>query len=185
MSEAKEVDRGQMRFQILSATGLALATLAFPAVARADCQPASSVEDALAAAEIAFVGTVVAAVDDEPGAGFRVEEVWVGELPAAVEVRGMGDEGFMEDDRRWTLGARYLVIPYLDDGVLRDNICSASLEWRDDLAALRPDAHPPEGETDGSGGGVPGAVVALAAAIGVLAIAGVVAFRRGLPTGKV
>lgn len=175
-----------MRYQILPAIGLALANLAFPAIARADCQPASSVEEALAAAEIAFVGTVVAAVEGESRAGFSVEEVWVGDLPAATEVRGLRDAGLSEDDRRWTLGVRYLVIPYVDRGVLRDNICSATVEWRDELAALRPPgAQSPEEGPSGSDDGIPGAVLAVAAAVGVLIVVGLIAFGRRSPSRPV
>lgn len=165
-----------MRYQILPAIGLAVASVAFPAVARADCQPASSIEEALAAAEIAFVGTVVAAADAAPRAAFSVEEVWVGQLAATVDVRGMGDDGFMEDDRQWTLGVRYLVIPYVEARVLRDNICSATVEWREELAALRPpNAHPPGGPdviTD-----VPFQLLVVGGAAVLIAAVSIVAFR--------
>lgn len=174
-----------MRYQILLALGIALANLSLPAVVRADCQPASSIQEALATAEIAFVGTVVAAAGGGPRAAFSVEEIWVGELGATVEVRGMGDAGLMEDDRQWTLGARYLVIPYVDRGALRDSICSATTEWRDELAVLRPEgARAPEESPSGSDGGVRPELLALAVALGVLGIVALVAFRHGPPSGQ-
>ena len=158
---------------------LTLATLLFPAVARADCQPASSVKEALATAEVAFVGTVVGAAVDEPGATFSVEEVWVGQLPATVEVRGMGDAGFMEDDRQWEPGFRYLVIPYVERGVLRDHICTATTKWLDALAVLRPEgAQPPEEAPGGSGGGPSTEVLLLIGAVVVLIVVSAFAFRR-------
>ena len=166
-----------MRAHLLPAAGLLLTTLIAPAVVRADCQPASSVEEALASAPVAFVGTVVAAQAGAPGATLRVDEVWVGTVPETVVVRGMGDGVFMEDDRHWTMGATYLVIPYLEGGVLRVHICTATTEWRDDLAALRPpDAHAPEDAA--SGPDVPGAILAVVAVAAVLTIVAGYAFRR-------
>lgn len=171
-----------MRYQTLLAAGLGLAGLAFPAVARADCQPASSVEEALSAAEVAFVGTVVAAADAGPRAAFSVEEVWVGQLAATVDVRGMGDAGLLEDDRQWTLGVRYLVIPYVEAGVLRDNICSATVEWREELAALRPPtAHPP-GEQDATTD-VPFQLLLVGGAVALFGAISIVAFRRRPESG--
>ena len=174
-----------MRYRILLAVGLALANLSFPAVARADCQPASSVQEALANAEVAFVGTVVAAVQGEPGASFLVDEVWVGNLPPTTEVRGIGDAGFLEDDRRWIVGVRYLVIPYVDGAVLRDNICTATLEWTDELAALKPQgAQGPDEGQGGSDRGISGELLGVAAALLLLGIVGFIAFRDGSPLAR-
>lgn len=172
-----------MRNQTLLATGFALASMLFPAVARADCQPASSVEEALAAAQVAFVGTVVAAVDAAPRAVFSVEEVWVGQVAATVDLRGMGDDGFLEDDRQWTQGARYLVIPYVEAGVLRDNICSATVEWRDELAALRPPtAHPPFSQD--AVGEVPVQLFLVGGAVALFGAISFFAFRRLPEAGR-
>jgi len=89
----------------------------------------------------------------------------------------MGNAGFMEDDRHWTLGARYLVIPHVQDGVLRDDICTATTLWRDEFAALRPPgAEGPAGSANGSG--VPGALVAVIVAAAVVTIVAGFAFRR-------
>jgi len=165
------------RGRLLLAFGLAVLALGPAASVRADCQPASSVEEALASTRIAFVGTVVAVPEGTPGASVRVEEAWIGVVPATVDVRGMGDAGFMEDDRYWTLGARYLVIPHPEGGVLRDDVCTATTLWRDELAALRPaGAGGPAGGPGASG--VPGALVAVIAAAAVLTIVAGFAFRR-------
>jgi hypothetical protein len=40
------------------------------------------------------------------------------------------------------IGVRYLVVPIVDGNVLRDSICSATTEWRPELAALRPNGVP-------------------------------------------
>jgi hypothetical protein len=110
-----------------------------PSAAVADCQPAGSVEEALATTEIAFVGTVITSAEGRSGAGFRVEEVWVGSVGETVELHGMGaGDELMEDDRHWQAGARYLVIPYVEGGRLRDHLCTATTEWRPELAELRP-----------------------------------------------
>lgn len=157
---------------------IALADLLLPTVARADCQPASSIREALTTAEVAFVGRVVAAAAEKPGATFSVEEVWVGDLPPTVEVRGMGDAGFMEDDRQWEPGFRYLVIPYVERGVLRDHICTATTEWIDELAVLRPEgARPPE-EVPGGSGEPPTEVLIFVGAVVVLVGVSAFAFRR-------
>ncbi|HEX9634463.1 MAG TPA: hypothetical protein VGB34_03140 [Candidatus Limnocylindria bacterium] len=130
-----------MQIRRLVTTAAIVAGLAMPAPAVADCQPAGPLAQEIARAPIAFVGTVVdTGVDGAPPAAFLVEEVWVGQLPAeSVRVRGLAvDETFGEDDRRWRRGARYLVAPIVDGNVLRDSICSATTEWRPELAALRP-----------------------------------------------
>src|SRR5688500_13707667 len=112
----------------------------------ADCQLAGPIEEVLPAAPVAFVGTVTEV--DGPIATFKVSEVWAGDLGAVVTVRGLFDgvpppdggfgAGFSEDDRQWTVGERYLVVPFIDAGVLRDNQCTATTDWRPQLEALRP-----------------------------------------------
>jgi hypothetical protein len=173
------------RFLPASAALVALAiALLPPAPARADCEPAGPIEEALAVAPVAFVGTVTAL--DGPAARFAVAEVWAGSVGATVEVRGLGDGGpdtgfgaaFMEDDRRWSMGTTYLVVPFVDGTVLRDHLCTATTEWRDELAALRPPgATTPTPEALSPGTGIPAALAVLAAAAAVGAI-GWLAFRR-------
>jgi hypothetical protein len=124
--------------------------LAFPVLASpvaADCQAAGPIEDELTAAEVAFVGTVTQVVGGS--ARFTVREVWAGDLGPEVDVVGLGWNApgrggpaevvtFVEDDRQWQIGEMYLVLPVVDEGVLRDNICTATTLWSDELAALRP-----------------------------------------------
>jgi hypothetical protein len=134
-----------MQIRHLVATAAVVAWLALPRPALADCQPAGPLAQELARAPIVFVGTAVdTGVDGAPPATFLVEEVWVGQLPAeSVRVRGLSvDETFGEDDRGWRRGARYLVVPIVDGNVLRDSICSATTEWRPELAAFRPSGLP-------------------------------------------
>ena len=128
-----------MRTRRLLPIPLALAVaLAFGAgTVSADCELAGPLDDVLPAAPIAFVGTVVEVA--APVAFFEVREVWAGEVGHTVEVHGLtSGVQFSEDDRQWEAGATYLVLPYSDGGVLRDSICTATTEWTDDLAALRP-----------------------------------------------
>jgi hypothetical protein len=110
---------------------------------------------------------------------FEVDEVWRGSLGDAVEVRGLSSDGRRsEDDRTWIVGQRYLVLPVPFEGALVDSICTATTEWQDELAELRPaDAHPPSA-TPAAESGVPGAVLVAAAAFLVLAVIGFIAFRR-------
>ena len=130
---------------------LAMAWLVAPVRAAADCEPVGPVAEVLADAEIAFVGTVTEMRG--PVAIFAVHEVWAGDVRDVVEVRGLGDEGRgpalelvegpSEDDRTWKPGVSYLVVPMIlplaEDAVLRDHICSATTEWTDELARLRPE----------------------------------------------
>jgi len=69
--------------------------------------------------------------------------------------------------------------PNIDDGVLRDNQCTATTEWRPELEQLRPDdarilgsPAPTEGE------GVPIALILVALVAVLVAGASVLAFRR-------
>lgn len=117
---------------MIAATWLALAT-----PVAADCDMTRSVDDALADGSVVFVGDVASL--DGSDATFAVREVWSGDVGPAVTVHGFSDEGqFGEDDRTWTLGATYLVVPHLDRGVLRDNICTPSTSWDASLMELRP-----------------------------------------------
>lgn len=126
-----------MQTRRLLPVALALPWLLVAAPAFADCQMAGSVAEELARVRVAFVGTVTEV--NGSTATFAVAEVWKGEVGAVTEVGGSFDDGsFGEDDRGWNVGATYLVLPYVDGGSLRDTICSATTEWTDELAALRP-----------------------------------------------
>jgi hypothetical protein len=112
----------------------------------ADCEPAGPIEDELLVASVAFVGTVTQVVGGS--AQFAVEEVWAGDVGHEVDVVGGGwfaPRGGMdarrtvvEDDRTWEVGDTYLVLPVPHEGLLTDNQCTATTEWRPELADLRP-----------------------------------------------
>jgi hypothetical protein len=129
-----------MHFRHLAALLFAVIVLAVPAPVAADCQAPASIEEALAVTRIAFVGTVTASRENAPGAAFAVDEVWIGNVSSPAEIHGMfGDDQLAEDDRLFEAGARYLVIPYVDDdGLLHDHICTGTTEWRAELGELRP-----------------------------------------------
>jgi len=143
----------------------------------ADCQPAGPLEEALADAPVAFVGTAVEVVRSM--ARFEVHEVWAGAVANGVEVHGLtsGVE-FGEDDRGWEAGTKYLVVPFIDGQVLRDSICTATTEWSAEVELLRPeDARVLSAET-ADGATIDPAVVLAGLVILVLAGASAIAFRR-------
>ena len=164
---------------------IAISWLGLAPPAAADCEPAGPVAEALRTAPVAFVGTVVAT--EGLAARFAVAEVWAGEVGPEVEVRGLSDDGgvdsgfgagFTEDDRHWTDGATYLVVPWVEGSVLRDSICTATTEWSDELAGLRPtDARMLDDQAHVSAGPPPW-LLALALAGILLATGSVLAFRR-------
>jgi hypothetical protein len=162
----------------------AVAVLGAAPPATADCDPAGPVERVLPKADVAFVGSVTAT--DGPVARFAVAEVWAGDVPDAVEVRGItdrlagrgGEAPVGEDDRLWTVGQTYLVVPTVDGGVLRDHICTATTEWSAELESLRPaNARVVAAEED-SGATVPTELIIVGAVVLVVAGASVLAFRR-------
>jgi hypothetical protein len=169
----------------------AITVFAWPVAA--DCQPAGPLEDELKVAPVAFVGTVT---DTEGGsARFAVEEVWAGDVGPEVEVRGLGwaelpkgappagvDIGgggvaFVEDDRVWAFGGRYLVVPWVEGEVLRESACTATTEWRSELAELRPDDAVIFPEAPESG--IPLPLIVAGVAILVVGLGSAVAFRKG------
>lgn len=168
--------RGPAATAILAILVLALSA----APVSADCQMAGPIDEELAAAEVAFVGTATEVIRSM--ARFEVHEVWAGPVGESVEVHGLtsGVE-FSEDDRHWEAGTRYLVVPFVEGGVLRDSICSATVEWSDELDGLRPaDAVivGSEGAAEAESGGVPIALIAVIAVAAVVTGISVLAFRR-------
>ncbi|MCC6617579.1 MAG: hypothetical protein IT341_00910 [Chloroflexi bacterium] len=164
-----------IRRPLIAAAVLAMLAMA-PPRASADCQPADPIDQALRTAPVAFVGTVTAS--DGPIATIEVREVWAGDVGRTVEVRGSSDgPGFAEDDRTWTDGTTYLVLPWVDGDVLRDSWCTATTEWRPELAGLRPPGatvYGPAAPDDGP----PTALLLLAAAAVIVLLIGAVAFAR-------
>lgn len=173
-------------------TALALGVLAGVLVSTspvaADCQPAAPIEQSLPQAQVAFVGTVT----DVNGAvaTLAVREVWAGEVEDIVVVQGMFEDlggvdpnvgaggGLSEDDRLWTAGETYLVVPWVDGAVLRDSICTATTAWSSDLEPLRPEdarilvAEEPEGLS------IPPDLIVLGVVAAVVVGASALAFRR-------
>lgn len=136
-----------------------------------------SLEEQLAEASVAFVGTVTD-VRHDTTAQFEVTEVWLGDVPARVVVKGGPDEPDVATsvDRTWTVGTTYLVVPTISDGELHDDSCSPTREWSEDLAELRP-AGAQAPEPAGEAGGIPtgvivgGAIAALVLAVVVTMVA--------------
>lgn len=178
------------RFGSLVILGLAFLVMAAPAVG-ASCAEPVPLDQALAEAETVFVGTVNELKHDGRLAGFVVEEVWKGEVPATalvsggptlseLEGTGLGGTIVTSVDRPFEQGVTYLVVPFgVDQGVYMDNACSVTQAYDSSLDQYRPDsAHTPvEVGTDG-------AVLTARVALGVLAVmtaAGLVIarWRRG------
>ena len=177
-----------MALRITLVVACSVAWFALVSPATGDCQLAGPIEEALPAAPVAFVGTVTEV--DGPIATFAVSEVWAGDVGDVVTVRGLFDEvvppdggfgaGFSEDDRRWTEGATYLVLPFVDAGVLRDNQCTATSEWQPELEALRPaDARiVSSAVTTETAAQVPVELLLVGGALLLVAAGSVLAFRR-------
>ena len=172
---------------LLAHASLVLATLAWPRPAAADCDPAGPVEEELRTAQVAFVGRVIDI--DASVATFAVSEVWAGTLPGRVDVHGLIDDivdqnsdvgpVVSEDDRVWSIGGDYLVLPIVDAGMLRDHICTATTEWQPELDELRPAKArilPIDSPAPDPGVSMPAILVGITAAL-VLAVS-VLAFRR-------
>lgn len=123
-------------FIILS--GLVLGALAFrPAAALGlSCIQPPPIPEAVAQADIAFVGTVTAVVNEGRWATVSVEEIWKGpDMPKVVEVHG-GGQAASESmaDRSFTVGARYVFFPFVEEGILTDNICSSTAELTPEIS---------------------------------------------------
>lgn len=125
-------------------TGLALAIAALLSSSgpvAASCAPIESVEEAIRASDVAFVGTVVRLSNDGRWATVRVEEVWHGpDLTAIVEVRGGAAGNVASSVDRTFAMTRYLFAASIADGTLQDNACTATAEWSGELARFRPDS---------------------------------------------
>ena len=181
--------------RLLLAAGLALglSTVPIATVQACSCAMPGSPAETAAAADLAFIGTVVdtaPAPAEAEGVGgmvryaFEVERASAA-TDAVVEVRAIGGDGGASCGIEFGLGERWFVAADGDAGTLQTNLCSgnlvadgmaeAELERLADALPVVPapeDASPVEGEeTDPS--------LLLPAAIAALAIAGtlVVAFR--------
>ena len=157
-------------------------------VARASCAgPPTEPAVAIAAAPVAFVGTVEATSNGNRVALVRVESVWRGpNLPTKVIVKGTPDEAAAATsvDRIFGPGTRYLFLPINFASPFEDNSCTATQVYSSAIANLAPaDARPPDpllNPASMTGASFPVAW-ATAAAVGVvmaLAIAWVLWSRR-------
>lgn len=173
-----------------SATAVIAVSFVVLSAPRAMASCAEPLPDALAIeqGQTVFVGTVTGLDNDGRLATFAVDDVWKGEVSAIAVVNGgpslaeLKEAGLGADiatsvDRWYELGARYLVVSHeIEDGVYRDNACSATQIYEARLDEFRPDwAHAPSPvETDGT---ATVARVALAV-VGALTVGGVLITRR-------
>lgn len=169
-------------------TLLVLALLvAAPRPASASCAEMPPLDRAIANSPIVFVGTVTA-IQDGFLAQFTVEEIWAGgDLREVTVQTGEGPGTVSSVDRSFEVGERYLVLPHADGARLRDNSCSATQPWTDELAAFRPvdartveaDAGPSvDGSPSGGGDGIPMGLAVLAAGILLVGGIGAAVIRR-------
>jgi hypothetical protein len=132
-----------VRLGIATLLGASAAALAGPSAVLADCAVPPELKVALATAQVAFVGTVNRTEGDDRWAHVDVEEIWSGpDLPETVVVVGaLVADGVTPDDRTFRAGVRYLFLPTRDaDGTLRDNGCTSTTEWIDEMAIFRPES---------------------------------------------
>ena len=149
--------RTRFAFRLTALTAAIVGSLALSQPAAASCITLPPLGEALAAAPMAFVGTVVETKHDGRTATFEVEEVWKGSVGARVVVNGGPEIDAMEAaeangggvatsvDRAYEQGARYLVVPFGARGkVLTDNACSSTQPYTAKLAShAPPGAEPP------------------------------------------
>lgn len=171
------------------AIGLLAIWLVGAAPVAADCEPAAPLEQVLPKADVAFVGTVT--TFEGSVATFAVREVWAGDVADSVSVRGFfevlgGRAGLQvgggapvgEDDRLWTVGETYLVVPWIDGAILRDSICTATTAWSPDLEPLRPADARILGAEEPEATPIPPALILLGTVALVVLAASALAFRR-------
>ncbi len=107
---------------------VALAVLATPGTAAAQCPPTPATEYAIAAADVVFVGRVVSIAELGLVAQVEVLSIWKGrDLPELVEVRGAsGSAASSSDARRFDVDNRLLVIPENSRAPFLATGCSAT-----------------------------------------------------------
>lgn len=169
-----------------------------PPAASTECVPLGPLAEEMAAAPVVFIGTVTGLEHDRRTATFRVEEVWKGDVGAAALVHASmwsieaiekaereGHE-LAAGDRRFELGARYLVVPYEVSGeIFRDGMCTATRPYASRLDRFRPAGAevlpldvPASAESNGGLGGLGIGFVAAGAMVGAV-IVGIGLRRRG------
>lgn len=170
---------------------LALGSLVIPAARVAACDCASvELGDAVRAADLAFVGTVVGAAEAAiPGRGpaevswsWQVERARDAGTPPAVSVQAFANDG-ANCGVSFAVGERWLVLVHREEGMLRTNGCLPNQNLgeadpgRDALIAELVAAEV-EATNQQQGFTIPGQVLALGAGLlGLLAVSAW-AFRR-------
>lgn len=124
------------------AGALALGWVIAAPPASASCVVFGDDAEMLAAAEVVFVGRVLATTNMDRWASVGVEEIWQGpELPERVEVIGGEGPGVGSSvDRHYENGIRYLFALDVRGGTLHDTACTMTRPWEADLVRLRPAA---------------------------------------------
>jgi hypothetical protein len=138
-------------FRSTALTAAIVGSLALSQPAAADCIILPPLDEALAAAPVAFVGTVVETEHEGRTATFEVEEVWKGSVgeravvnggPAVAEMERAEAKGEIvatSVDRAYENGVRYLVVPFGARGkVFTDNACSSTQPYTAKLARHAP-----------------------------------------------
>ena len=120
------------------AFALSLVTIAMPLAFAAACSCAmlSGPDEAIAAAELSFVGTPIEAApaggdDGAMGVGtiryaFEVERA-THAVDSVVEVRALDDPGGAACGFAFGVGERWLVMAHRQDGAMHTNLCSGNL----------------------------------------------------------
>ncbi len=124
-----------------AALALAMAAARPPSAMALSCIAPPPIGEAVATAEIAFVGTVTAVANDGKLASVAVESIWAGpDMPGTIQL-GSGRPANDPEavwDRTYTAGTRYLFFPYVEEGKLVDGPCSFTQEWQADFEKVRP-----------------------------------------------
>ena len=152
--------RRTFAFRLTAFTAAIVGSLALSQPAAASCITLPPLDEALAAAPVTFVGTVVETKHDGRTATFEVEEVWKGSVGARVVVNGGPEIDAMETaeangggivtsvDRAYETGVRYLVVPFGTRGnVMTDNACSSTQPYTAALASHAPPGATPPADT--------------------------------------
>jgi hypothetical protein len=112
-----------------------------PGGAAASCIQPPPLDEAMASADVVFVGTVTGVANHDRTATVLVHEVWKGpDMASTVRVLGgPEDENTGSSvDRMYTAGTRYLFVVQIEQGRLSDSACSSTQEMTPDLAVARP-----------------------------------------------
>lgn len=168
---------------LAAATVVGILVGMIPSAAMASCAEFPPLDEHLEKAGVVFVGTIAGLEDDNRTALVDIEEVWRGgPLPARVTVHGAtepDDPTMMTSvDRMYVNAASYLFAVTVDErGRLRDDACTATREWSDDLDTVRPATVTRPEPTGDEAGGLPASVIGIAIVLLAIGAASVFAFR--------